>query len=138
MTSAPYSFAEATEAASRASRAQHAAEEFVRESYKDYAQAEETYRVALAKRIVELRAEGVAATLAQDMAKGDPNVARLRMLRDVAEGVKEAATQAAWRRSADRRSTELFCGWSMRRDLAEGAGRQHVPDDGEVFGGRRA
>ncbi len=62
---------------------------------------------------------GAAWTVAQDLARGNTDVARLRRERDIAEGVKEAAVQAAWRRAADRRDVGRFMDWSARRDLAE-------------------
>ena len=117
--SAPYDFQQARKAAENASRAQKAAEEFIREAARDFAVKEEAYRVALAKRIVELHAEGYAWTVCGDVARGEQHVARLRRERDIAEGVKDAAVQAAWRRAADRRDTERFIDWSMRRELAE-------------------
>lgn len=138
MTHQPYDFGQARDAAASASRNQQAAEQFVREAYKQYAQAEETYRVELAKKIVTLRGEGWAATVCQDLARGDANVARLRRERDIAEGVKEAAVQSSWRRSADRRDTESFIDWSKRRDLAEGHGRVAEPPETTPIGARRA
>lgn len=124
----PYDYSHAHAAAASASRAQHAAEEFLREAYKMFAQSEEAYRVALAVRIVELRAEGAAATLCADLARGEKDVAALRRARDIAEGVKEAAAQAAWRRAADRKDTQRFIDWSARRELAEGYGHAPEPD----------
>lgn len=120
LMSGPYDFNEARQAAARASRAQEAAEDFIRQAAKASAEAEESYRVALAKKIVELHSDGVAWSSTADLARGDEKVARLRMERDVAEGVREAALQAAWRRGADRKDTQRFCDWSMRRELAEG------------------
>lgn len=114
--SRPYDFGEARTAAANASRAQAAAEDFIREAAKDYAVKEETYRVALAKAIVREHAEGRAWTVCPDLARGDADVARLRRERDIAEGVKDAASQMAWRRAADRRDTERFIDWSMRRE----------------------
>lgn len=49
------------------------------------AQAEQSYRVARAKKILILKAEKYPATLIQDLARGDENVAELRLQRDVAE-----------------------------------------------------
>lgn len=115
MSVGPYSFDEARDAAARASRAQEAAEDFIRETAKLSAETEESYRVALAKKIVELHSEeGVAWSSTADLARGDEQVARLRMERDVAEGVREAAVQAAWRRGADRKDTQRFIDWSQR------------------------
>lgn len=138
MSQQPYDFAGAHDAATKASRAQHSAEDFLREAYRMFAESEETYRVALAKRIVELRAEGVAATLCADLARGEKDVAALRRKRDIADGVKEAAAQAAWRRAADRKDTQRFIDWSARRDLAEGYGNAPEPEAASVIGGQRA
>lgn len=132
---AAYTFDEARTAAANASRAQADAEDFIRETAKTFALAEEAYRVALAQRIVELHAEGTAWTVCGDLARGDKTVARLRRDRDIAEGVREASAQAAWRRSADRRDTERFIDWSMRRDLTEGNGPTPA---GHTFGRRAA
>jgi hypothetical protein len=106
-------------AAANASQAQRIAEDFMKEASKDFAIAERNYRVALARKIIELHDGGTAWSVCADVARGDVEVARLRMLRDVAEGVREAAGQAAWRRTADRKDTQAFVAWSMRRDLAE-------------------
>lgn len=137
MSQQPYDYGQAHKAAEKASRAQHSAEEFLREAYSMFAQAEEAYRVALATRIVELRAEGMAATLCADLARGEKDVATLRRARDIAEGVKEAAAQAAWRRAADRKDTARFVDWSMRRELAEGFGNAPEPKYADPIGGVR-
>jgi hypothetical protein len=120
MSHAPWDFEEARGHARKASSFQEAAEESVKEAYKAYALAEEAYRIALAKRIVELRAEGIPATLCADLARGTESIARLKTVREIAEGVREAAGQSTWRRAADRRDTERFSEWSMKRELAEG------------------
>lgn len=137
MTGRPYDFDQARAAAENASRAQAAAEDFIREAAREYAVKEEAYRVALAKQILEQHAGGAAWTVCADLARGDEQVARLRRERDIAEGVKEAAGQAAWRRAADRRDTERFIDWSMRRELAEGAGRMPEPAASVTPIGRR-
>lgn len=118
----PYTFQEARAAATKASRNQVAAEEFIKTSARAFALAEEAYRVALAEEIVNKHAEGVAWSTCGDLARGDKRVAMLRRNRDIAEGVRDAAVQACWRRGADRRDTEAFIDWSKRRDLAEGNG----------------
>ena len=126
MTNTPYSFGEAREAATKASRAQVAAEDFIKDSARTFALAEESYRVALAEEIVKQHANGVAWSTCGDIARGDKRVAALRRERDIAEGVRDAAVQACWRRTADRRDTERFIDWSARRDLAEGNGMRRV------------
>jgi hypothetical protein len=122
MSNRPYEFGDAREAATRASRAQVSAEDFIKESARAFAIAEEAYRIALAERIVELHAQGTAWSVCGDVARGDRHVAKLRRERDIAEGVRDAAVQACWRRTADRRDTERFIEWSMRRDLSDARG----------------
>jgi hypothetical protein len=117
--STPWDFDQARAAARQASSTQRSAEDFIREAYKDFAVKEEAYRVALALRITELHAEGVAWSSTADLARGDKMVARLRRERDIAEGVKEAAAQAGWRASKDRDDVHAFIGWSQRREMAE-------------------
>lgn len=123
MTSAPYDFDQAREAAANATTLQKAAEDFIREAYKDAALKNEAYRKRLAEEIVRVHNAGSAWTVAQDLARGNDEVARMCRERDIAEGVKEAAVQAAWRRKDDTKFTERFIEWSMRRELAEGYGR---------------
>lgn len=120
MSDQPYSFGQARQAEAKATRAQQAAEEFIKDAHKQHAEAERAYRELLAKRIIELRSEGHAITIAKDLARGDKQVAQLMYQAMVAEGVKEAAKQAAWRHANDRQAVQRFVEWSMRRDLAEG------------------
>ena len=116
----PWSFDEAHGKLVRAAVLQQGVEDLMKESYKDFAEKEMAYRQALAVRILELHANGAAWTVCQDLARGDEKVSRLRRDRDIAEGVKEATLQAAWRRSADRKDAQRFSDWSMRREMAEG------------------
>jgi hypothetical protein len=123
----PYTFSQAREAAASASRAQAAAERHLQNSFRDFAEKEERYRVALAKEIVRRHAEdGVAWTVAPDLARGTPEVARLRRDRDIAEGVRDAMQQAAWRRAADRKDTQrsdrLECQARTSRGVRDRAG----------------
>jgi rubrerythrin len=115
----PWTFSEARNACRDASAAQKAVEDQLAQAYRNAAEKEEAYRVALAKCITTLHAEGVAWSTAPDLARGDEKVARLRLERDIAEGVKEALVQAAWRRTADRKDAQRFSDWSQRRELAE-------------------
>lgn len=135
----PWTFDEAREACQRASFAQRNAEDFMRDTARDFAQAEEAYRVALADEIVRQHdQEGVAWSVAPDLARGDKRVAELRRRRDIAEGVREAAQQVAWRAAADRKDAQRFSDWSMRRELAEG-GQPPEPDQlPRPIGARRA
>jgi hypothetical protein len=136
----PYTFAEAQQANTERSANQKAAEKFMIDTTREYAQAERAYREALAKKILELRADGMAITACSDVARGDKHVAELKFKRDVAEGVREAAGQTAWRASADRRAEQEFIQWSARRDLAEYHGREpeQEPKEPTVYGGKRA
>jgi hypothetical protein len=110
----PYDFAEARDAAGKASRSQADSERFIVEATRALADKERTYRMELAKKIVEVHAGGAAWTVAQDLARGDKRVADLRYERDVAHGVKEAAEQASWRCAADRKDTGRFIDWSSK------------------------
>lgn len=58
------------------------------------AEAEQTYRVKLAEKILTLRDNGYPATLIGDLARGDKEVARLKFERDCAEVVYENAQEA--------------------------------------------
>jgi hypothetical protein len=115
----PWDFDRAREAAHAASVAQRRQEDWIKDAYRDFAQKEEKYRVALAKKITELHADGIAWSSTADLARGDKDVARLKLHRDVAEGVVEAAKQAGWRASKDRDDVHAFIGWSQRREFAE-------------------
>ena len=53
------------------------------------AKAERDYRVALAKKMLELRAEGTPVTIISDLCRGDEEIARLKMERDIAESLYE-------------------------------------------------
>lgn len=61
---------------------------------KDLAEKEYYYRMALSKRLTELRAEGQAVTHLADIARGEKNIAKLRLDRDVAKGLYESAQEA--------------------------------------------
>ena len=133
----PFDEQDARNAARMAASLQAGAEEQIREAFANQAEKEQAYRVALAKKITELHADGVAWTVCPDLARGDEKVARLRLERDVAEGVREAAVQASWRRAADRKDIGRLIEWSARRDLAAGMDPEDAAT-GTVFGARRA
>ena len=61
---------------------------------KDLAEKEYQYRMALSKRLTELRAEGQAVTHLADIARGEPNIAKLRLNRDIAKGVYDSSQEA--------------------------------------------
>lgn len=60
---------------------------------KDYAVKERDYKVALSKRLLELRAEGHAVTHLADIARGMEDIADLRFKRDIAEGLVRSAEE---------------------------------------------
>lgn len=97
------------------------------------AEAERAYRVELAKCMTALHAGGIAWTACRDMALGDERVADLRYERDLAKGIKEAADQAAYRLSADRRALGRLVEWSQRIDIRTGG----VGEQPATAGGRR-
>jgi hypothetical protein len=117
---APYMFGEAVTTSNGLDARQKAAEDETKRAYGTYAEAERAYRMALAAEITRQRANGVAATIAADLARGDRHVAGLRYRRDVAEGLVEAAKQSGWRHQANRKDGHELLRWSANRDLAEG------------------
>jgi hypothetical protein len=132
----PFDFAEAMNATRRVSSAQAQAEQDRRDAAKNLAEMEQSYRIALAKRIVQAHADGVAWTVAQDIARGDEHVAHLRYERDVARGVLDAAEQRAWRHTADRKDMTEFVQWSR---LVAPLGQQTEPATmAGALGARRA
>jgi len=136
---APWTFDEALDACRRASEAQASAETALISATRASAAAEEAYRKALAREIVHQHDnERVAWTVAPDLARGNALVAELRRERDIAEGVREATQQAAWRHAADRKDAQRFADWSMRRELAERAPGGDQPSWSEAFAGGRA
>ena len=58
---------------------------------KDYAKKEQKYRVALSQRLLKRRTEGMAVTVLNDIVKGEEDIAKLRLDRDIAEGLMKSA-----------------------------------------------
>lgn len=113
----PLEIADARGAAYRASELQRGVEDGIRQASRDLADAERAYRMELATRITELHAAGVAWTVCESLAKGDPEVAARRHERDIKRGLLEATQQQAYRYAADRRDLAAMIRWSMHRDL---------------------
>ena len=59
-----------------------------------YAEAERNYRVAMRKKVMEERANGTPVTIMSDLCRGDPEIANLRLERDIAQTVYESAKEA--------------------------------------------
>ena len=57
---------------------------------KDYAKAYTDYRVALAKELVRLKDDGMAVTIAYDVARGKPEIAKLKFNEIANEAVYKA------------------------------------------------
>lgn len=119
----PWDFGTAHEKGQTSSVRQEAGEEAVRTAYKELAEKRRAYYTARAKKILELRAGGMAITACETVAKGDPVVVNLGYAYKVAEGIVEAAKSAGWRLNKDRALVEEFVNWSKRRELAEFHGR---------------
>lgn len=58
---------------------------------KDYAIKEYEYRTAFSKRLLERKAEGYAVTHLADIVRGEPDIAKLALDRNIAESLKESA-----------------------------------------------
>ncbi len=59
-----------------------------------YAEAEKTYRIALARRILDEREKGTPVTIISDICRGSAQIAGLRFERDCAEVVYKSAMEA--------------------------------------------
>jgi len=57
------------------------------------AECEADYRVALAQKILTLRAEGFPATIMSDVCRGDREISRLRLQRDIAKTEYEVSSE---------------------------------------------
>lgn len=57
------------------------------------AKAEYTYRIALAKELLILRDRGLPATLTNDVARGNEEIAKLKFNRDYAETIYDATLE---------------------------------------------
>ena len=61
---------------------------------RNYADAEQKYRVALAEKILIERDKGTPVTIISDICRGDKTIAKLKFDRDVSEVVYKAAMEA--------------------------------------------
>lgn len=62
----------------------------LRKTGSEYAKAYTDYRVALAKELVKLKNEGYAITLAGDIARGNPEIAKLKFKEISSEAIYKA------------------------------------------------
>lgn len=58
---------------------------------KDYAMKEQTYRIALSKRLMQRKSEGYSVTNLSDIVRGEEDIAKLKFERDIAEGLMKSA-----------------------------------------------
>lgn len=120
MNDQPFTFAQAADASRAAQKLQRDAEAQLRDITAAAATAEELYRKTLARRIVQAHEQdGIAWSVAPDIARGDQVVAGLRRDRDIAQGQVEAQKHVVWRLTANRRDVLALIEWSARRELAE-------------------
>lgn len=61
---------------------------------KAYAQAEQLYKIALAKEMLILRDNKIPVTIMRDLCYGTPSIAKLRLDRDIAETMYKSALEA--------------------------------------------
>lgn len=57
----------------------------------DYANKKSDYQVALSKRLIERKEEGIPVTILLNVVKGEEDIAQLRLERDLAESVMKSA-----------------------------------------------
>ena len=62
----------------------------LRNTGSDYAKSYTDYRVALAKELVRLKDDGMAVTIAYDVARGKPEIARLKFKEISSEAIYKA------------------------------------------------
>lgn len=134
----PWEITDARDALANASVQQHDHQDVIRDAVKAAARADQFYRVALARKMAELREAGNAATLCEKLARGDEEIAGLAYDAAIAEGDREIAVQEGWRLHANRKDTEQLADWSKRRDLAEGYGDTPEQPAVQTFGARAA
>ena len=58
------------------------------------ADAEYAYRIALAQKLLVLKSDGIAVTMMGDLARGDKNIAKLKLDRDIARGMADACRES--------------------------------------------
>ena len=66
----------------------------LRNTGSDYAKAYTDYRVALAKELVRLKDDGMAVTIAYDVARGKPEIAKLKFNEIASEAIYKANQEA--------------------------------------------
>jgi hypothetical protein len=109
-----WDFADAITAARRTEQRQREAEALYHQASESLANAERTYRIALAGEIMRLHTTGVAWSTSEELARGMPAIAEKRYERDLAKGVLKSAESALWRHNSNRRDCREFVEWSRQ------------------------
>jgi hypothetical protein len=81
---------------------------------KAHAEAEQSYRIAYATKLVELRSNATPVGIATEMAKGDESVARLKYERDLAKGMIDVARERLRQLDGERASLRQLLEWSRK------------------------
>ena len=61
---------------------------------KEYSESERDYKIALQKKILELKTSGMSVTLIPDLARGSEEVAELKFKRDLSERLYDTSKEA--------------------------------------------
>lgn len=85
---------------------------------RSFASAEHDYRVAMAQKILVLRDQKIPVTIIGDLVRGDREIARLRLERDICETVYEAAQETirVWKLQAGLAEAQIGREWG-RKDV---------------------
>jgi hypothetical protein len=110
----PWDFHESHLHLRRAAVIERAGEQAHRGAVRDLAEKERAYKMALAKKITELRGNGTAQTVAGDMARGDDEVSLLRLERDLARGTVTSSKSALYRHGRSHEDVREFVVWSRQ------------------------
>lgn len=116
-----WDWGQAQQAMNAAAAAQETSEQAMRDAGKEAADAERQYARALAMRMLEIKANGMAITVTERIAKGDEDISNLRYARDLKAAAFKAACAANYRHSANRADAVELAKWAMRRELADGS-----------------
>jgi hypothetical protein len=83
------------------------------------ADAERTYRMALAKEILKEREAGIPVTIIGDLSRGDSTIADLKFARDAAESVYDANNEAinVWKLQARLMEAQISREWGRKEDI---------------------
>jgi hypothetical protein len=101
-------------AASKLARQCREGVEALDRAVKAHSEAEHTYRIAYAKKLVELRGDAVPVGVATDLAKGDETVAQLKYERDLAKGMIDVARERLRQLDGERASLRQLLEWSRK------------------------